>query len=191
MNGDTYSSRGMASSSTKPREESGASTDKRASADSRHGSSRDYHVGIPYLFAKSTPTNNFRLEMTDVGIEIDDVRDHQDNEGQEILVATEKIPIRRAVITENESAKRDIRAEIEEVESGHGIGTVILGVMPEETMTDHHGGIETYSATGVVQITDGAAIEVTVATGDLQLSGRQIGKRARVLHPRRRSLRQI
>ncbi|PQE20165.1 u2 snrnp auxilliary factor protein [Rutstroemia sp. NJR-2017a BBW] len=43
MNGDTYSSRGMASSSTKPKEESGASTDKRASTDSRHGSSRDYH----------------------------------------------------------------------------------------------------------------------------------------------------
>ncbi|KAM3067665.1 hypothetical protein ACMFMG_000022 [Clarireedia jacksonii] len=43
MNGDTYSSRGMASSSTKPREDSGASTDKRASTDSRHGSSRDYH----------------------------------------------------------------------------------------------------------------------------------------------------
>ncbi|PMD25181.1 hypothetical protein NA56DRAFT_642957 [Hyaloscypha hepaticicola] len=45
MNGDSYSSRGMApsSSSTKVRQEDGASTDKQASADSgRHGSSRDY-----------------------------------------------------------------------------------------------------------------------------------------------------
>ncbi|KAG4432439.1 hypothetical protein IFR05_012075 [Cadophora sp. M221] len=44
MNGDNYSSRGMApsSSSTKPKQE-GATTDKQASTDSgRHGSSRDY-----------------------------------------------------------------------------------------------------------------------------------------------------
>jgi len=131
------------------------------------------------------------LEMTAAGIEIADVRDRQDIEGQEMLVATEKIPIQQAVTIENGSAKRDIQAEIEEVESEHGIGTEILGVMPEEMMTDHHDGIETCSATGVVQITDGAAIEVTVATEDLQLSGRQIGKRAPVLHQRRRSLRQI
>lgn len=43
MNGDTYSSRGMAPSTTKPKREDGATTDKKASTD-RHGSSRDYHV---------------------------------------------------------------------------------------------------------------------------------------------------
>ncbi|PMD51771.1 uncharacterized protein K444DRAFT_620864 [Hyaloscypha bicolor E] len=45
MNGDSYSSRGMApsSSSTKVKQEDGATTDKQASIDSgRHGSSRDY-----------------------------------------------------------------------------------------------------------------------------------------------------
>jgi hypothetical protein len=129
--------------------------------------------------------------MTAAGIEIADVRVRQDIEGQEMLVATEKIPIQQAVTIENESAKRDIQAEIEEAESEHGIETEILGVMPEEMMTDHHDGIETYSAIGVVGITDGAAIEGTVAMEDLQLSERQIGKRAPVLHQRRRNLRQI
>ncbi|KAL3424796.1 U2 snRNP auxilliary factor [Phlyctema vagabunda] len=43
MNGDSYSSRGMAPSSTKPRAQNGATTDNRASADTgRHGSSREY-----------------------------------------------------------------------------------------------------------------------------------------------------
>jgi splicing factor U2AF subunit len=47
MNGDSYSSRGMApsSSSAKPKQQGGASTDKQVSTDSgRHGSSRDYPV---------------------------------------------------------------------------------------------------------------------------------------------------
>lgn len=46
-NGDSYSSRGMApsSSSAKPRQQDGSTTDKRASTDTdRHGSSRDYPV---------------------------------------------------------------------------------------------------------------------------------------------------
>ncbi|KAH8676720.1 hypothetical protein BGZ60DRAFT_429204 [Tricladium varicosporioides] len=43
MNGDSYSSRGMAPSSTKPKPPRGAATDNQASTDSgRHGSSRDY-----------------------------------------------------------------------------------------------------------------------------------------------------
>jgi splicing factor U2AF subunit len=49
MNGDSYSSRGMApsASSTKVKQGDGASTDKQASADSgRHGSSRDYPVSM-------------------------------------------------------------------------------------------------------------------------------------------------
>jgi splicing factor U2AF subunit len=49
MNGDSYSSRGMApsSSSTKVKQKDGATTDKQASADSgRHGSSRDYPVSM-------------------------------------------------------------------------------------------------------------------------------------------------
>jgi hypothetical protein len=45
MNGDSYSSRGMAPSSTKPKQAEGATTDNKASADSgRHGSSRDHPV---------------------------------------------------------------------------------------------------------------------------------------------------
>lgn len=43
MNGDSYSSRGMASSSTKPKPQVGAATDNQGSTDSgRHASSRDY-----------------------------------------------------------------------------------------------------------------------------------------------------
>jgi hypothetical protein len=45
MNGDNYSSRGMAPSSTRVKSEGGADTDKKAATDSgRHGSSRDYPV---------------------------------------------------------------------------------------------------------------------------------------------------
>jgi hypothetical protein len=49
MNGDSYSSRGMASSlsSAKIKTESGATTDNKASTDTgRHGSAREYPVNI-------------------------------------------------------------------------------------------------------------------------------------------------
>jgi splicing factor U2AF subunit len=67
MNGDSYSSRGMApsSSSTKVRQEDGATTDKQASADSgRHGSSRDYPVSILTIDPK-TESNKLQSSRDD------------------------------------------------------------------------------------------------------------------------------
>jgi splicing factor U2AF subunit len=83
MNGDSYSSRGMApsSSSTKVKQ-GGTTTDKQASTDSgRHGSSRDYPVSIATIDVEMQ-SNRFSLHaMTDAAteavIETDDAPVHQ------------------------------------------------------------------------------------------------------------------
>lgn len=91
MNGDSYSSRGMAPSTTRPKREDGATTDKKESTD-RHGSSRDYHVSINYQsFPMETYLIKYSLEMIDVvPAEIDDARAPQDIEIPEAPAAMEK-----------------------------------------------------------------------------------------------------
>lgn len=67
MNGDSYSSRGMApsSSSTKVKQEDGATTDKQASTDSgRHGSSRDYPVSM-FMITLETESNKSQSSRDD------------------------------------------------------------------------------------------------------------------------------
>lgn len=95
MNGDSYSSRGMAPSSTKPALKAQA-TDNQGSTDSgRQGSSRDYPVSrnlwLAFLSMVSELTSFSLLVMIDEAIEneavTDDVRVPQDIEVLDHLAA--------------------------------------------------------------------------------------------------------
>ena len=97
MNGDSYSSRGMAPSSTKLKQQGGATTDNQGSTDSgRHGSSRDYPVSTPIatLSIECELTLSSLLAMIDEAIEAienaavtDDVRVPQGIEALDHLAA--------------------------------------------------------------------------------------------------------
>ena len=91
MNGDSYS-RGMASSSssTKVKQEGGASTDKKPSTDSRgHGSSRDYPVStFNFLRNNILILYSVMSDATEATANEDDLVP-QDIEAPDLLVAKE------------------------------------------------------------------------------------------------------